>query len=512
MQDPLHPSPLNNPNWEWYQGNVRCQISCPLGTDARGYVVAISEGRYWDAYRLARAKNPFATACARVCAAPCEDDCTRTSRDGAVTIRALKRFVCELFGPESDNDPRLSLAMSDARGTDTPTPNGNKVAIIGGGPAGLTCAHDLARLGYKCSVFEKEGVAGGQLALIPEFRLPRTILQSEIDAVLHWGIGLHLGESIDINSAPHNLLSRGYDAVVIATGLHIDTSQENSTWRFLDFVRRNGPTNVANRDVVVELTANDYPHGAASDAARTALRMGAKSVQFTEPPEVLEYQSLASLLHLAKQEGCGVLAACETGSEPIVMHAAQPVTPLVAHAPDSGVFTCGNLVIGARPFVYAIADGQRAAREVDQFITGVPLRRRTTQAITPIPIELYTMPVHWDQYQRLDPPHSPVLSGSPFHPTELSYEKRLAQEQGARCLRCHINPVFDEAQCNGCGDCVDICPEDALSLVREVGLPLDALALVVDALRCTRCGLCAKICPEQAITMQALEMVSEWIP
>jgi NADPH-dependent glutamate synthase beta subunit-like oxidoreductase len=125
---------------------VLCRQGCPVQTDAGGYVHATSEGRFEDAYLIARAPNPFASICGRICDAPCEQRCRRAAIDEAVSIRALKRFACERFGIESEAFDRARLPQLKG----PPEAGTRRVAVIGAGPAGLSCAHDLALMGRGC--------------------------------------------------------------------------------------------------------------------------------------------------------------------------------------------------------------------------------------------------------------------------------------------------------------------------------------------------------------------------
>src|SRR5512140_3116500 len=177
------------PDVRYFEGQVLCRTGCPVRTDAGGYVQAVADGRYEEAYILARTPNPFASICGRVCAAPCEAKCRRGALDAAISIRALKRFVCEQFGVESEafDLGRVYPQLRDPRRERLG--GGRKGAIVGAGPAGLSCAHELALMGFAPTVFEAHSVAGGMLVLgVPEYRLPREIIQAEIQAIMSLGV------------------------------------------------------------------------------------------------------------------------------------------------------------------------------------------------------------------------------------------------------------------------------------------------------------------------------------
>lgn len=198
---------------------VKCRHACPVNTDACGYVTAIAEGRYEDAYRIARATNPFASICGRVCGAPCEANCRRGDLDSPIAIRALKRFVTTLHGPEtgdygkyrSFNNPRM---LPPDRGAY------ERVAIVGGGVSGLTVAHDLIQTGYKVTVFEASAEPGGMLtAGVPVFRLPRDLVRHEIQAILSLGVELKCNMRLGRDFTVQSLRQEGYKAIFLGIGL-----------------------------------------------------------------------------------------------------------------------------------------------------------------------------------------------------------------------------------------------------------------------------------------------------
>ncbi|MFV2073308.1 MAG: FAD-dependent oxidoreductase [Thermoanaerobaculales bacterium] len=194
---------------------VLCRQGCPVRTDAGGYVHAIAEGRLEDAYRIARAPNPFASICGRICDAPCEQRCRRAAIDEAVSIRALKRFACDRFGIEAEAfDPALLPRLQGP-----PEARTHRVAVIGAGPAGLSCAHDLALMGYPVTVFEAAPRPGGMLTLgIPEYRLPRRLIEAEIEVILGLGVELRTNSRLGDDFGLAELLSGEFDAVFVGVG------------------------------------------------------------------------------------------------------------------------------------------------------------------------------------------------------------------------------------------------------------------------------------------------------
>lgn len=327
----IQPNPLSviNFDYEHFQETVECQYACPVHTDARGYIVAIGEGRYDDAYRIAREPNPFASICGRVCGAPCEAACRRGKLDKPVAIRALKRFVCEQFGPESPDkknkvledvlkgsfqaDSRHEFDISNIKrlmGTtgvlDAKSRNtGPKVAVIGSGVAGMTCAHDLNLFGYEVTVFEKQPKvgAGGMLSQgVPVFRLDRRAVYNEVDAIASMGVDVQYGVDIGKDKTIQQLRDEGYKAVVIAAGLQnarsipIPGADGNGIIEGIDYLRRsNFGEKIPHKGKVIVIGGGDV----AMDCARTALRQGATKVQVVclEPEDGMrgsEYERIES--------------------------------------------------------------------------------------------------------------------------------------------------------------------------------------------------------------------------
>ncbi|MFH1922971.1 MAG: FAD-dependent oxidoreductase [Planctomycetota bacterium] len=217
VQTPSYDVRLSHP--QYYLDEVECMRGCPVATDARGYIIAIGRGDYAEGYRIAREPNPFASMCGKVCGAPCEITCRRGKVDETLTIRSLKGFLTSRYGAET-LPPHETLAMSNARGSLDAPPTGKRVALIGSGVASLTCAHDLARMGHECHVFEKDPKPGGMLTYgVPLYRLDRELVAREIEAIAGMRhVTLHLGREIGGETSFADLRSE-YDAVFIGVGL-----------------------------------------------------------------------------------------------------------------------------------------------------------------------------------------------------------------------------------------------------------------------------------------------------
>ncbi len=274
---------------EWLDSNFPCMAACPVHTEAGRYVGLIEEGRYREAYHVARRPNPFASICGRVCAAPCETACRRGTLDQPIAIRALKRFVCERFGVESMVDLER---LREVFGTSVKK-NGMKVAVVGGGPAGLSCAHDLALLGYDVTVFEAQSVAGGMLRLgIPEYRLPRELIRLEINAILSLGVELKLNSAIGRDFTIADLRQQGYRAVFLGIGAHksrdlrIEGVENDGVLRAVEFLLN---VNLGYRVQVGKKVIVIGGGNVAIDVARTAARQEKLDVgHVTEVTEALD--------------------------------------------------------------------------------------------------------------------------------------------------------------------------------------------------------------------------------
>jgi NADPH-dependent glutamate synthase beta subunit-like oxidoreductase len=611
--------------------------ACPVHTQAGRYVSLIAEGRYEDAYRYARTPNPFASICGRVCGHPCEPACRRGQFDMPISIRALKRFVTERHGPESRNP-------IDVFGGKPEVKHSEKVAVIGSGPAGMSAAHDLALLGYSVTIFEAAAVPGGMMHLgIPEYRLPRDVLQAQIREILDLGPQLKLNMRLGRDFTLEDLRRQRYQAVLMSFGLHrsrelnLPGHELDGVVKGIDFllnVNLGYRFEVGKQVVVIgggnvaidvarsavraqqkmaaesglpnELTSSemDVAMKEFMDVSRAALRMGAREVQLVclesraEMPAseeeieegVLEGMNLRPSLgpkqfvgKNGKLTGLEVTKCLsvfdenkrfnpkfETGTEFVipcdtVILAIGQSSDLSFLKPEDGIettrqgtlkintdtlmttapgiFAAGDIAFGPRLIINAVADGKKAATEIDKFLRG-PDWKPKDKFVQITVINHHEMAANYDEYSRLAIPALPIERRTGVAEVETGYTEAQARTEASRCLQCWINTIFEGNEANGtecilCGGCVDVCPENCLSLVplkdfaftggekeqlskekelRSVDLQhvspeelnqVEGSVMVKDETICIRCGLCAERCPANTISMEAFEVFEQ---
>ncbi|RPI28399.1 MAG: 4Fe-4S dicluster domain-containing protein [Acidobacteria bacterium] len=278
------------PDMEFWKRMIPCQAACPVYTDAGKYVQLIAQGEFEKSYLVARSPNPLASVCGRVCAAPCEDSCRRGKIDAPVSIRALKRFICEKYGVESrlpDTQDPLFSGESDAGNQvawhlpvlsqrEGGVGSKQKAAVIGAGPAGVACAHDLALLGYDVTLFEASDALGGMLTHgIPEFRLPRSVTDKEIEKIFGLGVKVKLNAPLSADFGLEDLRRLGFEAIFLSVGtqrgreLNIEGANLDGVVKAVDFLLN------VNHGFRLELGERVVVIGGgfvAFDAARMALR------------------------------------------------------------------------------------------------------------------------------------------------------------------------------------------------------------------------------------------------
>ena len=269
----LYPQAIPNAFGLEKAGTAPCRDACPIDQRAQGYIALVREGRFADAYRTIKEENPFPSVCGRVCNHRCEDACNRGKLDAPLNIMGLKRFVADWAAAHPEE---IAAVMPELH----VEPNGRRVAIVGAGPAGLTAALDLCRLGYGPTVFEAQPVAGGMMRVgVPGYRLPHDVVQREIDEIVAAGVDLELDHPVDDMAG---LMDQGYDAVLVAVGAHegimlplpgVDSPDVCMATDYLRSASLNQAMDVSGRRVLVIGGGN-----VAVDAAQTAVRTGAEWV------------------------------------------------------------------------------------------------------------------------------------------------------------------------------------------------------------------------------------------
>ncbi|MDD3146603.1 MAG: FAD-dependent oxidoreductase [Candidatus Riflebacteria bacterium] len=248
-----------------------CQSGCPASVDIPGFVSLVGEKRYAEALRHHRERNPFAAACARICFHPCEHMCRRSTVDSSVAIRSVKRFMVD-----QELVIQIPEVLENARNA------ARKIAIVGAGPAGLSCAYFLARLGYKPKIFEAAPRPGGMMVqTIPEYRLPREMLAREIRMIEGLGVDIECGKVLGKDFTLQQLKDQGYEAVFLAAGapegvkIGLAGEESQGVIEAINFLRE---YNIRGSVKVGKHVAIIGGGNAAIDAARTAVRLGAETV------------------------------------------------------------------------------------------------------------------------------------------------------------------------------------------------------------------------------------------
>ncbi len=492
------------------RGVAPCRDACPTDQRAQGYIALVRQKRYADAYWAIRREHPFPSVCGRVCNHRCEDACSRGKVDEPVNIMGLKRFVADWAYAHRGELPDLrDKSIVGTPFAHHPPATGKKVAVIGAGPAGLTAALDLSRLGHAVTVFDALPVAGGMMRVgIPPHRLPTELLDWEIQQILDEGVEMRLGTRVDDVPA---LLDQGFQAALIATGAHvakklpIRNSNHPDNWLSLDVLRR---VDVGERiDLRGRRVAVLGGGNVALDTSRTALRMGAREVRMICLEPRGEMPGFAWEVGVAEAEGIRVFPA-RTFKEIVVkgdhiagVRCAQVEfrgfkrgRPDFTEIPGTDEIQPAELVIwaiGQGPdFSYLPADGSINTRypvgiQTDSgMMTTMPgvfcagdVRRGMTFFVVDAIGEGHHVARCIDRYLRgekglPEPQRSPVVD---LAPEEI--EAKFQRREASRRKRVAISSIpLEERRGN----------------FREVDLTLTEEEAQEEAERCLRCGVCSE--------------------
>ena len=514
-----------------------CQAACPVRTDAGGYARSIAEGRYQEALDLICRTNPFPSVCGYICQRPCEKQCRRGQIDAPLALRALKRFVMQRAEAKRPTPGPASQAEKA------------RVAIIGAGPAGLTAAHDLRLRGYGVNVFERLDRPGGMLNVIPRYRLPQAAMDADIAAILATGIGITYGCEIGRDLTVDELLARGYDAIIVASGLSRSRGiavPGFGAQRFVAAVPWMADVWLGNKVNLGKRVAVIGGGNVAADVARTARRLGAEYVTMiclesrdempAEPEEIslseaegiriIPRQALKRVLNRDGQivaiELMSVLSVFDKEGRfrptydrsRIRTLSADMVILSIGQAPDRSwargapvrtddrgrigadkathvtshgrVFVAGESLRGPGAAIDAVADGHHVGEVVGHFIeTGHVVGPPQDEAD---PLQPYPSDVV-SKLRQLDPA---ATEAEPFAEAEPILGEAEARREGSRCLGCLSGAKIDESKCASCLTCFRVCPLGAV----EIGETMRA-----NPVRCQACGLCASVCPANAVSL-----------
>ena len=489
------------------RGTSPCRIACPAHVNVQAFVTLLKEERFSEALEIYRKNSPFAGTLGRVCTNPCQAECERGKYDEAVSIKNLHRFLADY--EREHGELEIEATEPDKK------KKKKKVAIVGAGPAGLACAYDLVRAGYPVTVFEARKEAGGLLRWgIPEYRLPRDILQEEIDIVQKLGVDLQTDTKVE---SIKELKDQGFKAVFVATGapasrmMKVQGETAKGVHHALDFLDRVN----SGKKVTIGLNIAVIGGGnAAIDAARTARRLGARKVTIVYRRSREEMPAIASEVDEAEREGVKIdflatpvkilvsdkavsgmkcvrmrLGAPDDSGrrrpvpipdsefkmkvDTVIIAIGQEVTPdaLLSGLEPSmwgtlevdpvtlqtnlkGVFGGGDVVSGGATAIEAVATGKEAAKSIDRYLMKEDLVEGREEILVPIEdIEVDETSIQM-RYAPVMKTLSMNKRKTTFGEVELGFDKDIAVTEAGRCLSCAV--------CCECEKCVEACKLEAV--------------------------------------------------
>ena len=494
-------------------GTAPCKAECPAHVPVQGYIKLAAQGRYTEALELIKKENPFPAVCGRICNKACEDACTRGSVDAPIAIDDIKKFIA---GKDLEAEHRFVPKMVNQTGK----PYEEKIAVIGSGPAGLTCAYYLALKGYPVTVFEKEKELGGMLTLgIPSFRLERDVIRAEIDILRDLGVQFKTGVAVGTDITLDALRAEGFKAFYLAVGascgakLRCPGEELPGVMTGIDFLRA---VNLGEAPAIGTSVAVIGGGNVAIDVARAAVRLGAEvtvvyrrdrdsmpaaddeiaeaaeegvSFRFLASPAEILGDGKAETLKIelmelrgGKPAGTGVY---ETMNVSAVISAVGQEIELNGISVDTGakgtvtvslpsfqtseadVFAGGDVVTGPKFAIDAIAAGKEGAISIHRYVHPgqsqvIGRDHRDYKAMNPA-----TAGVAIDGFDTAPRQKASGGSAKDAEKTFRDLRGTLTEEQlkteTRRCLDCGT-AVVDESLCVGCGICTTKCKFDAIRL------------------------------------------------
>ena len=478
-------------------GTAPCKAACPAKVSVQGYIALAKQGRYLDALKLIKKDNPFPAVCGRICTKACESACTRAVIDEAVAIDDLKKFIAQ---QDLDAKTRWIPPMENPRGI----PFEEKIAVIGAGPAGLSCAYYLKEKGYPVTVFEKEEKLGGMLALgIPAFRLEKDVLEAEIDVLRQMGVEFRTGVEIGKDVTLESLRAEGYKAFFLGVGAGeavlpeipgADGKQVQSALSFLRSVNLGKKPKLGKVAVLGGSAATNH---AVLDTAIAAAKLGG-AVTVVTPGKESFFKSVKEEYDLAVASGvefvfdakateitpkavlCGEKSVpadqvfyalgqkAKLGGIDVPVNAAGKVEveKETQHVADSDVFAGGDVVTGPRTAIQAIAAGKQAAISIHRYVhAGQTLNlgrdhrdyKAMDKRVAAVALDTFS---HAER-QTAEP--KKLRSAKAMQDARGVFTEEQVKCEAARCLGCGV-AVVNELTCVGCAICTTHCKFGAISM------------------------------------------------
>lgn len=506
-------------------GTSPCKAACPAHIAVQGYLKKAAQGKYREALELIKRENPFPAVCGRICNRRCEDACTRGTVDEAVSIDAVKKFIAEQdLNAEHRFVPEIVVASNKGRWTE-------KIAVIGGGPAGLSCAFYLAQKGYYPTVFEKNERAGGMLTYgIPSYKLAKNVIDAEIDIMREMGVEIKLGVEVGNDVTLDELREQGYKAFYIAIGcqggklLGLDGENAPNVTTAVEFLKTAncGGRKVEGRTVVVG------GGNVAIDAARVSARSGAESVTMLclegrdEMPASKEEVEEAQTDGVEVKNGWGpVRVICENGvatavefrkcvsvfdenkrfapvyddsmtieipAENVIFAIGQAVVwgdllkgskvelgrgkypsadKLTYQTAEPDIFVGGDVFTGPKFAIDAIAQGHEAAESLHRYVQHGHMTIGRNRREFAM-LDTDNIKVeNYDNASRQSAPVDTSLDSKSFEDNHGTLTEEQVKIETSRCLGCGAS-IVDPNKCIGCGICTTKCAFDAIRLHRDM--------------------------------------------